>query len=287
MALVSLNEVLKESVEKKYAVGAFDAAEHGYVEAILEGAEEKGVPVILMLAEGFFNYTDMDKFVPYVLDRINRSPVPVCLHLDHGSTYEVCLKAIHWGFSSVMIDGSSLPYEENVALVKKVVDVAHPIGVSVEAELGHVGGGEGDLRAGSVVDKSLFTRPDEAKRFVAETGVDALAVAIGTVHGRFRGTPEIDLELLQELRAVLDIPLVLHGGSGLTDEDFKNVTANGINKVNFFTGISLASVDAIKKVMEDSEGYLHYQDIVKAGLDAAKEVVMRQIEVFGTEPLSK
>lgn len=287
MPLVTLNEVLKESIAKKYAVGAFDAAEHGYVEAILKAAEEKGVPVILMLIEGFFGYADLDYFIPYVLDRINRSPVPVALHLDHGASYEVCLKAIHWGFSSVMIDGSSLPYEENVALVKKVVDVAHVCGVSVEAELGHVAGGGGDLKNGSVVDKSLYTQPEEAKRFVEDTNVDALAVAIGTVHGVFRGTPEIDFDLLKRLRAAVDIPLVMHGGSGLTDEDFRNAAKYGINKVNFFTGISQPSVVAVKKAIEDSKGYLHYPDIVKAGLDKAKEVVKRQIEVFGTQPLSK
>lgn len=286
MALVTLEEILKESVAKKYAVGAFDAAEHGFVEAILEGAEEKGVPVILMIAEGFFGIMDMDKFMPYVLDRINRSPVPVALHLDHGSSYEVCVKAIHYGCSGVMIDGSSLPYDENVALVKCVVEVAHACGVSVEAELGHVGGGEGNLRGGSEVDTSLFTRPEEAIRFVKDTNIDALAVAIGTVHGVFKGTPEIDLELLKELRSSLDIPLVLHGGTGLTPQDYRNVVEHGINKINFFTGISQAAVDAVKEEIEAKQGYLHYHDIVVAGLGRTKQVVKEQIDVFGTLPLN-
>ena len=287
MPLVTLKEVLRESVAKKYAVGAFDAGEHGFVEAILTGAEEKGVPVILMIAEGFFGLVDMDKFMPYVLDRISRSPVPVALHLDHGASYDVCIKAIHYGCSSVMIDGSSLPYEENVALVKKVVDVAHVCGISVEAELGHVGGGEGNLKSGSAVDKSLYTQPEEAIRFVKETNVDALAVAIGTVHGVFQGTPEIDFELLKKLRASVDIPLVLHGGTGLTEQDYRNVAKYGINKINFFTGISQAAVAAVKKEIEDKEGYLHYHDIVAAGLRKTKEVVKEQIEVFGTQPLGK
>lgn len=285
MALVTLKEILKDSIAQKYAVGAFDAAEHGYVEAILSASEEKGVPVILMVLEDLFKFVDMKRFIPYLHDRISRSTVPVALHLDHGNTYEICLKAIHWGFSSVMIDGSRLPYEENVELVRKVVDTAHICGVSVEAELGHVSGNEGDLRKGSVVDKNMYTQPEEAKRFVEDTGVDALAVAIGTVHGRFRGTPEIDFELLKRIREAVDVPLVLHGGSGLTDDDYRNLVKYGINKINFFTGMSVASVDAVNKAISDSEGYLHFHEIVKAGLDAAATVVKDQIDVFGTRPL--
>ena len=285
MPLVTLKEILSEAVAKKYAVGAFDAAEHGFVEAIIKAAEEKVVPVILMLTEGFLGLVDLDNFMPYVLDRIRRSPVPVALHLDHGTSFEVCVKAIHYGFSSVMIDGSTLPYAENVALVKKVVEVAHLCGVSVEAELGHVGGGEGDLRTGSVVDKSSFTRPEEAVRFVQETNVDALAVAIGTVHGVYQGAPELDFELLKELRSALDLPLVLHGGTGLTEQDYRKVVAHGINKINYFTGMSLAAVAAVKQAIEDREGYLHYHDLVIAGLAKAKELVKKQIEVFGTQPL--
>lgn len=287
MALVTLQEVLKESVAGKYAVGAFDAMEHGYVEAILKGAEEKGVPVILMMIQNIFDGLDMKTFMPYVLGRIARSPVPVCLHLDHGTSYEACVKAIHYGFSGVMIDGSSLPYEENVALVKKVVDVAHTCGVSVEAELGHVAGGEGNLRGGSEVDKSLYTSPEEAAQFIKETNIDALAVAIGTVHGRFKGTPEIDIERLKKIRSVVDIPLVLHGGSGLTDDDFRNVIKFGINKINFFTGMSTAAVEAIRQEMEDKEGFVHYHNLVEAGLGRTKEVVKEQIDLFGTKPLRK
>ncbi len=282
MALVSLKEILEESVAERYAVGAFNANEHGYVEAILRGAEEKGAPVILMVYEGMFDLVDMAKFMPYVLDRINRSSVPVALHLDHGSSYEVCIQALHYGCSSVMIDGSSLPYEENVALVKKVVDVAHICGVSVEAELGHVAGGEGDLKGGSAVDRDLFTRPEEAVRFVEETKVDALAVAIGTVHGVFKGAPELDLELLKKLRESVDIPLVLHGGTGLSDADYRNVVQHGINKINYFTGLSQAAVAAIRKEMAEKEGFVHYHELVNVGLKTTSEVVKRQIALFGT-----
>jgi fructose-bisphosphate aldolase class II len=287
MPLVTLEEALKGSVEKGYAIGAFDTADHGFAEAIIGAAEEKNVPVILMLAEGLFGFMKLDLFMPYILDRINRSPVPVVLHLDHGLSYKTCVKAIHYGFSSVMIDGSKLPYAENVALVKKVVEVAHACGVSVEAELGHVAGGEGDLKHGSEVKKDLFTKPAEAKRFVEETNVDALAVAIGTVHGIYKGTPQLELELLRELRETLDIPLVMHGGSGLTKEDFQNAIKCGINKVNFFTEISLASVEAIKEVLTEKEGYVHYPELMAAAFQRAKEVVKEQIEILGTPSLTK
>ncbi len=285
MALVTLEEILKESVAKRYAVGAFNAMEHGFAEAIIQSAEEKGVPVILPIFEGMYGIVDMDTYMPYIVDRIRRSSVPICLHLDHGASYEMCVKAIHYGCSSVMIDGSSLPYNENVALVKRVVEVAHACGVSVEAELGHVAGGEGDLRGGSEVDTSLYTSPEEAVKFIEETNIDALAVAIGTVHGVFRGTPQIDFQRLREIREAVDIPLVLHGGSGLTDDDFRNVVKYGVNKINFFTEVSTAAVEAVKAELDKREGFAHYHQLTVAGLKTTKEVVKRQIGIFGTQPL--
>ena len=160
MPLISLKELLKEAVENRYAVGGFDAGEHGFAEAIIQAAEETKAPVILMVPEVFLKLVAVDSFFPYLINRIRSSSAHVDLHLDHGTCYESCLQAIHYGFTSVMIDGSLLPYEENVALTKKVVEAAHAAGVSVEAELGHVGGSEETIMEGSVADERFFTEPE-------------------------------------------------------------------------------------------------------------------------------
>ena len=286
MPLVTMKEALKESVENHYAVGAFVTCDHSFSEAIARAGEEKGVPVIMMVAEAGFRHMDLENFFPYVIERIRRSSIPIALHLDHAQSYETVMKAIHFGCTSVMIDGSALPYEDNVALTKKVVEAAHAAGVSVEAELGHVAGSAANLRDGSVVDASMFTNPEDAARFVEETGIDALAVAFGTVHGVYRDTPKLDLTRLQDIRRSVNIPLVMHGGSGLTAEDFRNAIRCGINKVNFFTELSLAVVSAIAKAIQEKEGYLHYPDIVSLATSKAVEVVKEHIDIFGTLPLA-
>jgi len=282
MPLITMKEALKESVEKNYAVGAFVTCDHSFSEAIARAGEEKGVPIIMMVAEVGFQFMDLENFFPYVIERIRRSSIPIALHLDHARSYETVMKAIHFGCTSVMIDGSALRYEDNVALTKKVVEAAHAAGVSVEAELGHVAGGAGNLRDGSVVDTSMFTNPEDAARFVEETGIDALAVAFGTVHGVYRDTPKLDLRRLEDIRRSVSIPLVMHGGSGLAAEDFRNAIRCGINKVNFFTELSLAVVSAIAKAIQEKEGYLHYPDIVSLATSKAVEVIKEHIDIFGT-----
>jgi fructose-bisphosphate aldolase class II len=277
-----MKEALKESVENHYAVGAFVTCDHSFSEAIVRAGEEKGVPIIMMVPEVGFRHMDLDNFFPYAVERIRRSSIPIALHLDHGQSYETVMKAIHFGCTSVMIDGSALRYEDNVALTKKVVEAAHAAGVSVEAELGHVAGGEGNLRDGSVVDASMFTKPEDAARFVKETDIDALAVAFGTVHGVYRDTPKLDLRRLQDIRRSVNIPLVMHGGSGLTAEDFRNAIKCGINKVNFFTELSLAAVSVIAEAIQKKEGYLHYPDLISLATNKAVEVIKEQIDIFGT-----
>lgn len=285
MPLVSLKDVLDPAVEKNYAVGAFNVSNHLLFEAVINAAEEKNKPVIINLAEVHFKYLDLENFIPYLKNRINNSKVPLVLHLDHGLSFETVIKAIHWGFSSVMIDASSKPLKENIKITKKVVEAANAAGVSVEAELGHVAGGEGDIKNGTEVDKNSYTRVEDASYFVKETGIDALAVAVGTVHGLYKGEPELDLERLKKIRSELDIPLVLHGGSGLTDQDFKDAVNNGINKINFYTGNSLLGVEAIKDHLEKENGITSLPDLSNAAYAKMKKNVEKYIGLFANNNL--
>lgn len=285
MSLVTMKEVLKESIAKKYAVGAFDTMDRVFTEAILEASEQRGVPVILMIVPPVLDSPDVEDFMEYVVNRCKRSSVPVALHMDHAPTYDYCVRAIKYGCTSVMFDGSSMTYEENVAVTKKVVEVAHICGVTVEAEIGHVAGHEGNMLDGNVADESAYTTVEEAVRFYKDTDVDCLAVAIGTVHGVYKGTPKLDYDRLNAIRKALPIPIVLHGGSGLTDQDYKKLVAHGINKINFFTAMTIAAAEAVRKLMEENQK-LQMTDIVMAGQKAAKDIVSHHIELFGTLPLS-
>lgn len=256
-----------------------------FTESILNAAEKKGVPVILMVVPEVIEAPDAELFMTYVVERCVRSSVPVALHLDHAPSFECCVKGIKLGCTSVMFDGSALPYEENVASTKKVIEVAHACNVTVEAEIGHVAGHEGNMLDGNVADESAYTTVEEAVRFYKDTNVDCLAVAIGTVHGVYKGTPNIDYDRLDAIREALPIPIVLHGGSGLTAEDYKKLVVHGINKINFFTAMTLAAADAVRKLVEENTKIM-MTDIVMAGQIAAEEIVSEHIDVFGTLPLS-
>ena len=283
--LVTLKEILKDSVEKGYAVGAFDTTEHPFAEYIIEAAENQNKPVIMMVPGFAFGSRYDEEFYTYLVQRIKEAKVPICLHLDHGASFEEVMKAIHFGFSGVMIDGSALPNEENIALTKKVVEAAHACGVSVEAEIGHVAGAEATFNGG-VADESCYTKVEDAVQFVKETNVDALAVAIGTVHGVYKGTPKLDLQRLDEIRAAVDIPLVMHGGSGLQQSDYENVVAHGINKINYFTEMALAAVKAMGDAIQAKNGKMHFPEALGAAEKAVVEIIERQIKVFKTEELS-
>lgn len=286
MPLVTMKEVLKESVEGKYAIGAFDTMDRVFTEAILNAAEKKGVPVILMVVPPCIEGPDSENFMSYVVSRCKVSSVPVALHLDHSPSFENCARGIHLGCTSVMFDGSALPYEENVALTKKVVEMAHAAGVTVEAEIGHVSGHEGNMLDGNVADESAFTTVEEAMNFYKDTDVDCLAVAVGTVHGVYKGEPHLDLDRLQAIRDELPIPLVIHGGSGLEEKDYRALVAHGANKINFFTAMTLEASAAVRKLLAEKDK-LMMTDIIMAGQNAAEEVVSRHIDIFGTKPLSK
>ena len=281
MSLVTLKEILAPAKEQNYAVAAFDTMDFTLTEGIIQAAEQTGKPVILMLPGFIFDRPDAQSMLDFNLDRIAKSPVPICYHLDHGKADE-CIKAIHAGCSSVMYDGSSLPMEENIAITKEIVKVAHICGVSVEAEIGHVAAPEGSVE-GSVADESKFTKPEDAAYFVEQTGVDALAIAFGTVHGVYRGTPHLDLERLQAIKKLVDVPLVMHGGSGLPEQDFRNAVKYGINKINFFTGMSLATIAAMRKLIEETDGRVRYIKLYDTALQTVIACAKEQMEIFGTK----
>lgn len=285
MALVTMKKLLDEAKEKNYAVGAFDTLEYMTTEAILTAAEKKKVPIILMVMPMSLDAPDAEIFMGHLVKRCQKSTVPVALHLDHSPTFESCMKGIKYGCTSVMFDGSSLPFEENVAITKKVIEAAHACGITVEAEIGHVAGHEGNMLEGNVADPNAYTTVEEAVEFYDKTGVDCLAVAIGTVHGVYKGTPNIDYERLDAIKKALPVPVVLHGGSGLNDEDYKKLVAHGINKINFYTAMSLAGAAAAKKFVEETPRF-QYTDVIQAGKKAEEAVVSHHIGVFGTQPLS-
>ncbi len=280
MSLVTMASILGNAMRGNYAVPAFDALEKDSVDAIIKAAEAVDRPVILMVPEAGLPLINMEQFFQYMVEAAKRARIPVALELDHGKCYETIVKAIHYGFTGVMIDGSELSYEDNAALTRRVVEVAHAAGVSVEAEIGHVAGGEGNMEEGSEVDVSMYTDPDSARRFAADTQVDALAIAFGTVHGIYKGTPKLDLGRLSEIRQQVSIPLVMHGGSGVSDEEFQKAVAAGINKVNFFTEISMSAAIRAAEFCKERNYRLHYAEMVFAAQKKIEEITGHYLELL-------
>lgn len=280
MPIASLREVLQNTREQHFAVGAFDTMDHAFTEGILAAAEEAQTPVIL--AAGDFPGPDYSNFLPYLVDRISRTSVPVCLHFDHGGSFEACARAIRAGFSSVMIDGSALSFSENITLTKRVVEMAHACHVDVEGEVGHVGANAGSVE--SRRDDSRYTEPEAAAEFSEQTGVDALAVAIGTAHGVYKEAPKIDFERLRAIRSLVSVPLVMHGASGLSDEDFHRAVENGMCKINAFTNLTIAVTSRIADDIPFLTNPLKMSHEISLKMTAyAKQEVLRHILLFGTQ----
>lgn len=279
MPLVTSEKMLLDAQKRGYAVGAFNCENMEMVKAIIAAAEELRAPVMLQTTPSTIRYASLDMFAAMAAAEAKGATVPVCLHLDHGSSFELAVQAINAGYTSVMIDGSKLPFDGNVEVSRRVADVARAVGIPCEAELGKVGGKEDDLVA--VADTN--TDPMEAKTFVERTGVTSLAVAIGTAHGFYVGAPVLDKERLSEIRKVVDIPLVLHGASGLTDEDVRDCVARGICKVNFATELRKAFTDACRRVAEDDPKAFDPKVFCKAGMAAVKALVMNRMKVCGCD----
>ena len=274
--LVNLNDVLKKAQAENYAVGLFNTTDTDMLEAVISAAEELNSPVIIGTAEILLPYGELKLIAPSILAAAKRAKVPVVMHYDHGLTYDRCIEALKLGFSSIMFDGSAGDYETNLINTREIVKIAHSFGASVEGEIGHVGLADSEDNLLS----DMYTTAEEAEAYVKATGVDALAVAIGTAHGVYKTKPKLNLERLQEIRNRINTPRVLHGGSGLTDDDFINTIKYGIAKVNIFTDLCLAGDRAMKNGLESSVGYLETR---KLKVKEIKEAVKQKILLFGSQ----
>lgn len=279
MPLVSLKEVLKKAEEGSYAVGAFNCNNMEIVQAIVEAAEAEKAPVIIQASQGALKYAGLNYIVSLVRAAAESTRVPVVLHLDHGTDREQVLKALRAGFTSVMLDGSKFPLEENIAITRQVVEIARPMGVSVEGELGRIMGTEDHIQVSSY--EAIFTDPEEAKRFVKETEVDALAVAVGTAHGVYKGEPRLDFERLRKIRELTQIPLVLHGSSGVPDEAIRQAISLGVRKVNIDTDIRIAFMQKVREELEGRPEEIDPRRILGPAREAAREVIRYKMRVFG------
>jgi fructose-bisphosphate aldolase, class II len=279
MGLVNTVDMLNHAEKNSYAVGSFNVVSLEFLNGVLEAAEKMRSPVIISIAEVHFPYINIEQITPAIQQMANNVCVPVVLNLDHGLSFATVVRALRCGFSAVMYDASKKSLEENIAETKMVVQMAHSVGVSVEAELGRVGGAEGGGKARA--DKKYYTNPDEAERFVSETGIDALAVAVGNAHGFYEAEPQLDFELISTLKRRVGIPLVLHGGSGISDDDFRRAIRLGIRKINFFTEMSKLAADRVRDLLKKSDDYLLNELLLEAK-NRIREVVMDRLRVFGS-----
>ncbi len=277
--IVGLKEVLAEGKARGIAVGAFNTPNLECLTAVLEAAEELDVPVIVAHVQLHEAVSPLKYIGPTMLALAERSRVKVCVHLDHGEDFEYLKRAIDMGFSSVMIDCSTLPYEENVAYTRMVTEYAHAHGVDVEAELGALPQREGGAGEAAKDPSALYTKPELASDFVTRTGVDALAIAFGTAHGIYKTTPILNMDIISAVRERVDVPLVMHGGSGISDEQYREVIRRGIGKINYFSYMSAAGYEAARKKIKASEGTF-FHDLTLAARNAMKENATRTLRVF-------
>ena len=282
--LTSYKSILNKAYQGGYAVGAFNCLSLENVMGVIAAAEELHSPVILQLAEVQFPYAPMELMAPLFLKAAHQSSVPVAVHLDHGQSFETCARAIRMGFNSVMFDGAFLPFENNVSITKAVVRMAKAADVDVEAELGKVGdtgfgGGEG---TGSACTADVFTEVEETALFIEKTGIDALAIAIGNLHGKYIATPKLNIKRLTEISERNNMPLVLHGGSGTSEEDFKACVHHGIAKINVATAMQIAITQKIEKYLQQCP-QPNYIDMKWKMIEASKETALYHLRLFESE----
>jgi fructose-bisphosphate aldolase class II len=276
-----MNELLSVAYKNKFAVGAFNIGNSEFLRAILETAEANKSPVILAIHPSELEFLS-DSFVAYCREAANKAKVPVVIHLDHGGSSADILRAIRCGFTSVMIDASKYPFDENVRITREATEIAHKVGVSVEAELGSVGQAEGSMEEGS--DEILYTDPEEAKKFVELTGIDTLAVAIGTAHGIYPKDrkPKLQLDRLKQIQSLVSIPLVLHGGSDNTDEEVAESIRFGISKVNISSEMKRAFFNRLRENLAESPKGFEPTQLFPSCIDAAKELILKKMQLFGS-----
>ncbi|WP_028532434.1 class II fructose-1,6-bisphosphate aldolase [Paenibacillus sp. UNC217MF] len=280
MPLVSMNEFLPKAKENKFAVGQFNINNLEFTQAITEAAMEENAPIIFGVSEGALRYMGMEYTVAMAEAAAKKSGLPIALHLDHGSTFEVAMACIRAGFSSVMFDGSHHAYEDNIRLTKEVVKAAHAMGVSVEGELGTIGGVEDDLHVDE--DAAQLANPEEAIRFYEETGVDALAIAVGTAHGMYKGEPKLHYDIIEAVASKIPVPVVLHGGSGVPDESIRKAIVAGAGKINVNTENQVACTAAIREALAKDANVIDPRKYLTPARNAMVEVVRNKIRLFGS-----
>ena len=286
--LVTLKELLEEAKKEKKAVGAFNGTTLEAIQGIIQAAEETNCPVILQHAQSHDSIISLEEIGPILLYYAKRARVPVAVHLDHGSTYERCIQAVRLGFTSVMYDASAKEFADNIKETKEVVKAAHAAGVSVEAELGHVFTSKVGISEGGSADEAddyenledIYTDTRSRVQFAEETGVDCLAIAFGTTHGVYLKEPKLDLDRVAQIRDTIKIPLVMHGGSGVSEEDYRKAIKNGICKINYYTYMNTAAGKASKEYWEDTSRPLFYDQMALSAKEAAKEDVKKAIRIF-------
>lgn len=277
--LVNMNDVLFPAKEGHYGVGFFNAVNVEMARAIIETAEELNAPVMVGTAEILLPAMELGRVADYLLPLAEEASVPVCVHYDHGLTFDRCMEALHYGFTSIMYDCSTRPYEENVEAVAEMVKICHSVGATVEGELGHVGDNEGAGRLENPSD--YFTDPDVADDFVTRTGVDSLAIAVGNAHGDYKFPPKLDFARIETIAERTDLPLVLHGGSGLADDDFRTAVQKGICKINIFTDLDKAGKAGVEEGL--AAGAKTMMGLMPYEINAMKKVVANKIRLFGSE----
>ena len=281
MALVTTKEMFKKAYDGGYAVGAFNVNNMEIIQGITEAAGELKAPVILQVSKGARAYANHTYLVKLVEAAVIENPeIPIALHLDHGDSFKTVMNCLKNGWSSVMIDGSHLSLDENIVLTQKVVEAAHDVGVSVEAELGRLGGIEDNI---SVDEKdAMYTDPTEARKFVDETNVDYLAIAIGTAHGKYKGIPKLDFDRLDTIKKDLNMPIVLHGASGVDNDSIKKAISLGVNKINIDTELRCAYTDKIREIFAEKPDLFDLRKYIGPARENVKAKVIEKIRLFGS-----
>lgn len=280
--LANLNDVLIPAKKNHYAVGLFNAVNLELARGIISAAEATGSPVIMGTAEVLFPFGPLEELSYFLLPMAKKANVPIVIHLDHGLQKETCIKALTLGFTSIMYDCSTAPYDVNVKKVREMAEIAHSFGATIEGELGHVGDNPGSAEADHCAPnpEQFFTDPKMAKDYVEKTGVDALAIAVGNAHGAYKLPPKLDFARIRSIASAVDVPLVLHGGSGLSDDDFRTAIKDGISKVNIFTDINLAAAKAeMDSFTDTSKGIT---DLIPAAVKAVEQETVNKMLLFGS-----
>ena len=278
--LVTSREIMEHANRHGYAVGGFNVSNMEVLKGVIAAAEQEKSPVLIQVSQGALKYAGTEYLSTMVHLAARKASVPVALHMDHGTDYDLIMGCIVNGWTSIMVDGSHHDLDGNIAVTKEIVKMCHAVGISVEAELGRLSGVEDNI---SVSDKdAMYTNPEEAKRFVEETGVDMLAIAIGSAHGKYKGVPKLDFERLTEIKKILNMPLVLHGASGIPEESIRKAVSLGINKINIDTDLRQAFADGVNETLKNKPSEYDTRALCGAGRSKVMAATVEKIRIFGS-----